>query len=362
MAQSEITRDRRFTSPYPVADQIATFLRAVYGWMCAGLAITAVTAILVASSPALVTTLASNRLFFWVLVIAQLGLVFALSARVQTLAPSTAALMFIVYSALTGVTFSFILLAFTGESIATTFLVTAGMFGALAAYGTVAKRSLQGMGQFLFMGVIGVVLASLVNIFVRSDGLQFHGEFLYAMFLGVIVYRTLRFNELGVALYDSARFAGIALFCIGTASAFGWILAYFHIPKLVVDSVASWGGGITSVGFITAAAFLFIGCFIDAIPAIIIVGTILAPLAAKVGMHPIHFAIIGVISIAYGLVTPPYGLCLMIACSIGGIKIKDAIKDTAILFIPMLLVLLIVILFPDLILWLPRKLMPAFVK
>jgi tripartite ATP-independent transporter DctM subunit len=185
---------------------------------------------------------------------------------------------------------------------------------------------------------------------------------LYAMFLGVIVYRTLGVTELRVALYDSARFAGIALFCIGTASAFGWILAYFHIPQLVVDSVASWGGGITSVGFITAAAFLFIGCFIDAIPAIIIVGTILAPLAAKVGMHPIHFAIIGVISIAYGLVTPPYGLCLMIACTIGGIKIKDAIKDTAILFIPMLLVLLIVILFPDLILWLPRKLMPAFVK
>lgn len=199
MAQSEITRDRRFTSPYPVADQIATFLRAVYGWMCAGLAITAVTAMLVASSPALVTTLAGNRLFFWVLVIAQLGLVFALSARVQTLAPSTAALMFIVYSALTGVTFSFILLAFTGESIATTFLVTAGMFGALAAYGTVAKRSLQGMGQFLFMGVIGVVLASLVNIFVRSDGLQF-----VISFIGVIVFT-------GLTAYDAQRLKAMAL-------------------------------------------------------------------------------------------------------------------------------------------------------
>jgi tripartite ATP-independent transporter DctM subunit len=185
---------------------------------------------------------------------------------------------------------------------------------------------------------------------------------LYAMFLGVLVYRNLDGKHLRHTLYDSARFAGIALFCIGTASAFGWILAYFHIPQLVVDAVASLGGGVTSVGFITAAAFLFIGCFIDAIPAIIIVGTILAPLAAKVGMHPIHFAIIGVISIAYGLVTPPYGLCLMIACSIGGIKIKEAVKDTAILFIPMLAVLLIVILFPDLILWLPRRLMPAFVK
>jgi tripartite ATP-independent transporter DctM subunit len=185
---------------------------------------------------------------------------------------------------------------------------------------------------------------------------------LYAMLLGGLIYRSLSWKELRHTLYDSARFAAIALFCIGTASAFGWLLAYFHLPALVVSAVASWGGGVTSVGFITAAAFLFIGCFIDAIPAIIIVGTILAPLAQKVGMHPIHFAIIGVMSIAYGLVTPPYGLCLMIACSIGGIKIKQAVRDTAILFIPMLLVLLVVILFPDLMLWLPRRLMPAYVK
>jgi TRAP-type C4-dicarboxylate transport system permease large subunit len=108
--------------------------------------------------------------------------------------------------------------------------------------------------------------------------------------------------------------------------------------------------------------FLVVGCFIDAIPAIIIVGTILAPLAESVGMHPIHFAIIGVISIAYGLVTPPYGLCLMIACTVGGIKIKHALKQTLILFIPMLSVLLIVILLPDLLLWLPRVLMPKHVN
>ncbi len=185
---------------------------------------------------------------------------------------------------------------------------------------------------------------------------------LYAMLLGVVVYRNLSFATLRHTLYDSARFAAIALFCIGTASAFGWLLAYFHIPALVVNAVAGWGGGVTSVAFITAAAFLVIGCFIDAIPAIIIVGTILAPLAAKVGMHPIHFAMVGVISIAYGLVTPPYGLCLMIACSIGGIKIKEAVVDTLILFLPMLAVLLFVIFFPDVILWLPRTLMPAYVK
>ena len=163
-------------------------------------------------------------------------------------------------------------------------------------------------------------------------------------------------------MYNSGRFAAISLFCIGTASAFGWLLAYFHIPQLFVDLVSGRGSGITSVGFITALCFLIIGCFIDAIRAIIIVGTILAPLAANVGMHPIHFAIVGVISIAYGLVTPPYGLCLMIACTIGGIKIKHAIRDTLILFVPMLLVLVFVILAPDAILWLPRKLMPTLIK
>ncbi len=104
------------------------------------------------------------------------------------------------------------------------------------------------------------------------------------------------------------------------------------------------------MGFIVAAAFLVVGCFIDAIPAIIIVGTILAPLAAAVGMHPMHFAIIGVISIAFGLVTPPYGLCLMIACAVGGIKVKEAVRDTLMLLVPLLGVLLLVILFPEMIL------------
>jgi TRAP-type C4-dicarboxylate transport system permease large subunit len=111
-----------------------------------------------------------------------------------------------------------------------------------------------------------------------------------------------------------------------------------------------------------AVAFLIIGMFIDAIPAIIILGTVLWPVATSVGMHPIHFAIIGVISLAFGLVTPPYGLCLLIACAIGKIRVIDALRDVAILLVPMLMVLTIVILLPDLILALPRLLMPKFVN
>ena len=185
---------------------------------------------------------------------------------------------------------------------------------------------------------------------------------LYALVLGVFVYRALGFRQIPRVFYESARFAAISLFCIGTASAFGWLLAYFHVPQLFVDAVSGWGGGVTSVGLIVAGSFLVIGCFIDAIPAIIILGTILAPLAHSVGMHPVHFAIIGVISIAFGLVTPPYGLCLLIACALGKVTIREAIRDVAILLLPMLAILLFVILFPDAVLALPRWIKPQFMR
>ena len=199
MAPYEMSPDRAFTAPVDAAERVGTFLRAVYGWMFAGLAITAVTASFIAASPSLVVSIATNRPVFWGLMIAQLGIVFYLSARVQRLAPATASLLFIVYSALTGVTLSFVLLAYTGESVATTFLVTAGMFGALAMYGTVTARNLQGFGQFLFMGLIGVVLASIVGIFWHSDALQF-----VISFIGVIVFT-------GLAAYDAQRLKAMAL-------------------------------------------------------------------------------------------------------------------------------------------------------
>ena len=111
MARFETTPERPFSGAWPVEERVTTFLRAVYGWMCAGLAITAVSASVIASSPGFVQAVATNRLLFWGLMIAQLGIVVVLSARVQQLAASTAALLFIAYSALTGVTFAFVLLA-----------------------------------------------------------------------------------------------------------------------------------------------------------------------------------------------------------------------------------------------------------
>jgi TRAP-type C4-dicarboxylate transport system permease large subunit len=111
-----------------------------------------------------------------------------------------------------------------------------------------------------------------------------------------------------------------------------------------------------------AAAFLVVGCFLDAIPAIIIVGTTLQPLAASVGMHPVHFAIVGIISLAFGLITPPYGMCLMISCAVAKVPMRYAIKDTMIMLIPMLIVLCGVIVFPDLALFMPRMFAPEMMK
>jgi tripartite ATP-independent transporter DctM subunit len=184
---------------------------------------------------------------------------------------------------------------------------------------------------------------------------------LYSVLLGGVFYRTIGFHNIPSILFNSAKFAAMSLFCIGTASAFGWILAYFKIPLAVVEVLAPYGVGPVSTGLIVAGSFLLIGMFIDAIPAIIILGTVLWPLAEASSMHPIHFAIIGVISLAFGLVTPPYGLCLLIACKIGDIEVKNALRDVAIVLCPMLVVLLIVIFFPEMILALPKLLMAKFI-
>jgi uncharacterized protein len=189
----------RIGAGWSVGEQANAFLSAVYGWMCAGLALTAATAWFVAGSPAIIATVGGNRALFWGLLIVQLGIVWVLSARVQQLAASTASLLFALYSIVTGVTMAFVLLAFTGESVATTFLVTAGMFAGLSIYGTVTKRSLGGLGQFLFMGLIGVVLASAVGLFWHSDAFQF-----VLSFIGVLVFS-------GLTAYDAQRLREMAL-------------------------------------------------------------------------------------------------------------------------------------------------------
>ncbi|MCA3424847.1 MAG: TRAP transporter large permease [Roseomonas sp.] len=183
---------------------------------------------------------------------------------------------------------------------------------------------------------------------------------LYAGLLSLIVYREMDLKGLYGALGETGRLAAVALFCVGTASAFGWLLAYYKIPEAILAGVSAWGMGKIMTGFFIAGVFLVVGCFLDAIPAIIIVGAILQPLAMEVGIHPVHFAMIGIVSLAFGLVTPPYGLCLMIACHVAGLKMGAVIKDTIIMLLPMLAVLGLVIMWPDVSLILPKLISPQF--
>ena len=180
------------------AERVSAFLWKVYAWMAIGLGLTAIVAYTVASSPDLLRVLVLNRLVFFALIIAELGLVFVISARATSLAPATAAGLFTLYSALNGVTLSTILIAYTGESVTSTFVVTAGMFGALAFFGSTTRRSLAGVGQFMMMGLIGVILASIVGIFWHNDALQF-----LISVVGVIVFT-------GLAAYDAQRLKQMA--------------------------------------------------------------------------------------------------------------------------------------------------------
>jgi hypothetical protein len=182
-------------------ERVSSFLRSVYAWMFVGLGITAVTAFVVAGTPIIMDTIASNPSLIWVFFIAQIGLVLFLSVKVNSLAPTTAAGLFIVYSVLTGVTSSIILLVYTGTSIVATFIITAGMFGAMAVFGTVTKRSLAGVGQFFFMGLIGLILASIVGIFVQSAALQFVISVVGVLvFTGLTAWDAQRLKEMATSL------------------------------------------------------------------------------------------------------------------------------------------------------------------
>src|SRR5947209_15379508 len=186
------------TNTVQTAERVSAFLWKVYGWMAVGLGLTAVVAFAVAGSPDLLRVLVGNRLVFFALVIAELGLVFFMSARADRLSPGTASGLFALYSALNGVTLSVILLAYTGESVTMTFVVTAGMFGALALFGSTTKRSLAGVGQFMMMGLIGLILASVVGLFWHNDALQF-----LISVVGVIVFT-------GLTAYDAQRLRQMA--------------------------------------------------------------------------------------------------------------------------------------------------------
>jgi len=178
---------------------------------------------------------------------------------------------------------------------------------------------------------------------------------LYALALSGLVYRQAGPRQLATAFADTAEMSGAILLCVGTASVFGWLLAFHQVPQYLLLAATAWELGPLGACLFIAGVFLVVGCFLDAIPAIIIVGTLLEPMAMAAGVEPLHYALIGIVSLAFGLVTPPYGLCLLICCSIAKVRIGVVMRDFLMFLLPCLAVLLSIIAFPALYLW-PVKL------
>ncbi|MDG1401678.1 MAG: Bax inhibitor-1/YccA family protein [Candidatus Binatia bacterium] len=181
-----------------IAAEQQRFMVRVYNWMTMGLVVTAGIAYLVSTTPAVVQMVANP----WVLiplVIAQLGLVFWLASRVMQMSAAQATGVFMLYSALTGVTLSFVFLAYTAASLTSTFLVTAGTFGAMSFYGYTTKRDLTAMGSFLFMGLIGIIIASLVNFFLQSPMVYWLVTYAGVLiFVGLTAYDTQKIKEMNI--------------------------------------------------------------------------------------------------------------------------------------------------------------------
>ena len=184
------------------------FLTKVYGWMMLGLLVTALSSFFTITNESLLRFVFSSKITFFAVIIAQVGIVIYLSARIQKMSAAMAKALFILYSAITGITLASIFLVYTAESIGSTFIIAALMFGSMAFYGYITKRDLTGVGQFMMMGLIGVVIASVVNIFMGSDSLGWLISIIsVVVFTGLTAYDTQKMKAMAYVMLDGEEIA-----------------------------------------------------------------------------------------------------------------------------------------------------------
>lgn len=184
-----MTRERELS----MSEAFPVLMRKVYVWMAMALVLTGATAYGVATTPGVLMTLYSNQLLFWGLIIAEFALVVGISAAINRLSLTTATLMFVLYSVINGATMSSIFMIYTMSSIASVFFITAGTFAVMAIVGYTTKKDLTSMGKILLMALIGIIIATIVNIFVKSSGLE-----MIVSYLGVLIF-------VGLTAYDSQK-------------------------------------------------------------------------------------------------------------------------------------------------------------
>jgi FtsH-binding integral membrane protein len=206
MAYRTDPRLARASIPLEQVDEgLRSFMLGVFNYMGLGLAITGLTAFVVAATPALYIPIFTTPLK-WIVMLAPLGFVFFLGARIHAMSVSTAQITFWLFCVVMGLSLASIFLVFTGESIARVFFITAATFGAVSLYGYTTKRDLSQFGSFLFMGLIGIVIASLVNLFLASSALQFAISIIGVLvFTGLTAFDTQRLKEQYLTGFGSAE-------------------------------------------------------------------------------------------------------------------------------------------------------------
>jgi hypothetical protein len=219
--------------------RVNSFIQSVYNWMAVGLGLTGVTAFLVASSPAMMQLIFGNRLLFFGLIIAELVLVFSISAKVGKMNASTATGLFVLYAVLNGLTLSVIFLAYTASSIASTFFICAGTFLACSIYGMMTKRDLTSMGGFLMMGLIGIIIASVVNMFVQSSGMAMVISYIGVLvFVGLTAYDTQKLKNMAMTQPD-----GLDAAVVRKGAILGALSLYLDFINLFLMLLRIFGGG-----------------------------------------------------------------------------------------------------------------------
>jgi FtsH-binding integral membrane protein len=192
--------------PINIEEAQQRFVTKVFWWMFIALLTTAGISYYVASSPQLIATIFTNQMLFFGLIIAQLGVVIILSAAIGRLSATVATALFFLYSALTGLTLSVVFIAYTSESLVTTFLITSGTFGAMGIYGYTTRKDLTSIGSICFMGLIGIIIASVVNIFFRSTFLHTAVSYIGVLvFVGLTAYDAQAIKKMGPQLREGSE-------------------------------------------------------------------------------------------------------------------------------------------------------------
>lgn len=181
----------------------------------------------------------------------------------------------------------------------------------------------------------------------------------YALIVGIFFYKTIKIRALPRIIKETLKLSSLSLFALATANALGELLSYYQLNLYVQEFFTSISGGKIVFLLVIVAFFMFVGTFMDAVPAMILFVPIILPSAIALGISPITLGLIIIVTLALGLVTPPYGLCLLIASSISGITIEDAFKGTLPYFLSSVAILILMVLFPDLVLGIPQFLFPA---